>query len=67
MHFPLYHQRAKADTWLDLYVMLFISKESAVHKLLFVEMSVLFVTFFPLNNPETKLKFSIDFQLNSCQ
>lgn len=51
---------------LNLYVTLSISKENAVHKLLSIELVVLFM-FFSLNSPETKLKFSIDFQLNSCQ
>lgn len=50
---------------LNLYVTLSISKENAVHKLLSIELVVLFM-FFSLNSPETKLKFSIDFQLNSC-
>lgn len=50
---------------LNLYVTLSIPKENAADKLLSVELVLLFMYFLP-NSPETKLKFSIDFQLNSC-
>lgn len=47
---------------LNLYVTLAESKENPVHKLLPIEMVLLFMVF-SLKTPETKLEFSIDFSI----